>query len=166
MGDGSKGNRWINPKCAPLAVTQRGPFVQFPDGRLMTVGKNVTMVSHDGGLTWPDVRPIYQDGPETVSTGPGIPSGRGQLLLTRNGTLLLVWMDERTLNWDETIGEPGPDARGDQWAIRSIDGGQTWTDRQRLYQGVCGHPPLNMTQTASGRIVVTAQFYLREPGRN
>lgn len=167
MGDGSKGNRWINPKCTPLEVTQRGPFVQFPDGRLMTAGKNVALVSQDGGITWADLAPIYRgDGPEPPTSGPGVPSAHGQLLRTRQGTLVLVWMDERILNWDDATGEPGSDARGDQWAIRSLDGGQTWTDRQRLYAGVCGHPPLNMIQTTGRRIVVTAQFYLREPGRN
>jgi sialidase-1 len=125
------------------------------------------MISHDNGKTWPDVQPIYAgDGAEPLQTGPGIPTGRGQLLCTRDGTLIIVWDDERVLNWDKALNEPGLDARGDQWAIRSVDGGKTWIDRQRLYEGVCGHPPINMIQTASGRIVVTAQFYLREPGRN
>ena len=167
MGDGSKGNRWYHPKTTALSVTQRGPFVQFPDGRYMTIGDNQVMVSYDRGQTWTETTPMVFDEDGAPSQGgPGIPAPRGHLLLTRAGTLVYVWMDDRVLNWDDETGEPGSDAHGDQWAIRSVDGGKTWEDRQRLYEGVCGHPPINIIETANGRIVVTAQYYLRQPGRN
>ena len=106
------------------------------------------------------------EGSDLPAPGPGIPDNRGQLLATRDGVLIFVWMDVRVLNWDDESGEPGADARGDLWSIRSLDGGATWVDRQRLFQGVCGHPPINMIETFNGRIVVTNQYYLRHPGRN
>ncbi len=159
--------RWIDPLCQPLGIDVRKPYVRLPDGGLMAVAGNATIVSSDDGASWQAPRPIYRgDGPDLPPPGPGIPANRGQLLSTRDGVLVFVWMDARVLNWDDETGEPGADARGDLWAIRSLDGGATWVDRQRLYRGVCGHPPINMIETVNGRIVVTAQFYLRLPGRN
>lgn len=160
-------DRWIDPVCHPLLIDVSRPFVRLPDGGLMAVAGNATIVSADDGSTWQTPRPIFRgDGGGLPPPGPGIPRNSGQLLSTRDGVLVLVWMDERVLNWDDDIGEPGADARSDLWAIRSLDGGATWVDRQRLFRGVCGHPPINMFETFNGRIVVTNQFYLRNPGRN
>ena len=166
-GEGGSTERWIDPVCQPLSVEARRPFVRLPDGGLMAVAGNATVVSADDGMTWQAPRPIYRgEGDSLPPPGPGIPRNSGQMLSTGDGTLVLVWMDERVLNWDDDSREPGADARGDLWAIRSLDGGETWVDRQRLFRGVCGHPPINMIETANGRIVVTNQFYLRRPGRN
>ncbi len=166
-GEGGSTERWIDPVCQPLSVEARRPFVRLPDGGLMAVAGNATVVSADDGTTWQAPRPIYRgEGDSLPPPGPGIPRNSGQLMSTRDGKLVLVWMDERVLNWDDDSREPGAEARGDLWAIRSLDGGATWLDRQRLFRGVCGHPPINMIETANGRIVVTNQFYLRRPGRN
>lgn len=165
--EGASSVRWIDPLCQHLSMDARRPFVRLPDGGLMAVAENATIVSRDDGASWQAPRPIYRgDGPDLPPPGPGIPANRGQLLSTRDGVLVLVWMDVRVLNWDDESGEPGVDARSDLWSIRSLDGGDTWVDRQRLFQGICGHPPINMIETVNGRIVVTNQFYLRRPGRN
>ena len=166
-GESGSTERWTDPVCQPLSVEVRRPFVRLPDGGLMAVAGNATIVSADDGSTWQKPRPIYRgDRNSLPPPGPGIPRNSGQLLSTSEGTLVLVWIDERVLNWDDDSREPGADARGDLWAIRSLDGGATWVDRQRLFRGVCGHPPINMIESANGRIVVTNQFYLRRPGRN
>ena len=159
--------RWIDPVCQPLSIDASRRFVRLPDGGLMALAGNATIVSADDGVTWQAPRPIYRgDGADLPPAGPGIPRTSGELLSTSDGILVLVWIDERVLNWDDDRGEPGSDARGDLWAIRSLDGGATWVDRQCLFRGVCGHPPINMIETANGRIVVTNQYYLRHPGRN
>ena len=166
-GERSSTERWIDPVCQPLLIAAGRRFVRLPDGGLMSVAGNATIVSEDNGATWQAPRPIYLgDGDSLPPPGPGIPRNSGPLLFTRDGTLVLVWRDERVLNWDDDSGEPGVDARGDVWSIRSLDGGATWVDRQRMFRGVCGHPPINMIETGNGRIVVTNQFYLRRPGRN
>lgn len=140
--------RWIDPLCQPLGIDVRWPYVRLPDGGLMAVAGNATIVSSDDGASWQAPRPIYRgEGPDLPPPGPGIPLNRGQLLSTRDGFLVFVWMDVRVLNWDDESGEPGADARGDLWAIRSLDGGASWVDRQRLFRGVCGHPPINMIST-------------------
>ena len=161
------GSRWTDPVCQPLSINVRWPYVRLPDGGLMAVSGNATVISKDDAASWQAPRPIFAgNGPSLPSPGPGIPNNRGQLLHTSNGVLVYVWMDERVLNWDAEQREPGADATGDLWAIRSLDNGATWTDRQRLFRGVCGHPPINFIETANGRIVVTCQYYLRRPGRN
>lgn len=165
--DCSPPERWIDPICRPLSIDARKPYVRLPDGGLMAVDGNATIISRDDGGSWEAPRPIYRgEGSDLPAPGPGIPQNRGQLLATRDGVLIFVWMDVRVLNWDDESGEPGVDARGDLWSIRSLDGGATWDDRQRLFQGVCGHPPINMIETFNGRVVVTNQYYLRHPGRN
>jgi len=166
-GESSSAERWVDPICRPLSIDAQRPFVRLPDGELMAVEGNATVVSADNGISWQSPRPIYRgEGPSLPSPGIGVPRNTGQLLATRDGVLVFVWIDERVLNWDSATREPGADARGDLWAIRSLDKGESWVDRQRLFQGVCGHPPINIIETASGRIVVTNQFYLRRPGRN
>ena len=49
----------------------------------------------------------------------------------------IVYLDSTTLNfsWDRTINQPKDDCRLEIWAIRSLDGGQTWIDRQRILEG-------------------------------
>jgi hypothetical protein len=49
------------------------------------------------------------------------------------------------------------------WAIRSLDGGVTWTDRQRLLDGY--NPNFfGFIQTRSGRLVATVPHIVRNPG--
>jgi hypothetical protein len=158
--DVAKEKRWIHPCFKPLSMDTSGPFIQLSDGSLMIVEGNATRVSTDLGKSWSEPQLIY-DGP-----GPGIPQNAGQLFRTTDGTIILVWRDARVLNWDDATGEPGDDGHGDVWAIRSLDEGRSWIDRQRIFQGICGHPPINAIQTKSGRTVVPIQFYMRNPGRN
>ena len=167
MNDESKGNRWIDPRFDLLTVTERPPFVKLGDGSILAVRGNATVVSRDTGKTWSDPRPIYRvSGSETVESGPGIPSNSGRLVRTREGVLILVWMDKRVLNWDSAVGEPGLDAHGDVWSIRSFDEGKTWVDRQLVYTGIAAHPTINLVETDDGNIVAAVQLYLRQPGRN
>ena len=83
-----------------------------------------------------------------------------------NGTLILVWCDRRNFKWDKEKNEPTQESTGEIWSIRSLDGGKTWVDRQKIFQGLWGHPPMDIAQTPSGQIVVPLQYYLRNPGRN
>jgi sialidase-1 len=166
MGSGEKGDRWIEPRFSPLTVGVKPPFLTLGDGRIMAMQGNATVTSRDGGNTWSEPRVIYGEGGLGVSDkGPGIPQ-TGVFVRTREGVIILVWKDECDLNWNDTIGEPGPDARGQQWSIRSCDDGQTWIDRQPMCDGMGGQPPTNIIQTMSGRLVTTVQYYLRKPGRN
>jgi sialidase-1 len=152
---------WIHPQCKelPLAKTLAsgrrdwssiGPLVELRDGSLLTIEGAATRISRDDGQTWSAPRKIY-DGP-----GPGIPNADQCVLLrTQSGTLVLVYEDTSTFKWgwDNAKHEAVADVRSDVWAIRSLDEGKTWIDRQELSHGYCG-ALITMIQTAKGQIVV------------
>ena len=153
---------WVHPKCRPLPTDKLGPFVVLGDGGLMCVERNATCISKDNGKTWSEPRKIY-DGAR-----PGIPSEHSVILRTRGGVLVLVYMDFSTkkwAGWDKEKNDSAGDARLDVWAIRSLDEGKTWIDRQKIFSGWCGCL-VNMIQTKSGHIVVPASMLLHKPGRH
>ena len=151
--------RWIHPQCdrLPLPAGMLGPFVDLGDGRLLTLWDGGPMVSDDDGATWSE--------PRGDAGGADL---QGSLLLrARNGTLILVYTDQRTFKWgwvDETS-EPIANVRSDMWTMRSLDGGATWIDRQRLLNGYCG-ALIDIIETRDGDIVVPVQELLYNPGRH
>jgi len=160
--------RWINPLFRPLEIERTGfttPILKLDGGALITVADNSVIVSRDNGRSWPERRTIY-DGPGSEKPVPGIPSGSGQFFRTADGVLVLVYRDARVLNWDNERGEAKEGSRGDVWSIRSLDGGTTWIDRHKIFEGICGHPPISLIQTRSGNLVVPVQYYVPNPGRN
>jgi sialidase-1 len=153
---------WTHPKVAPLDLPEGhvGPFITLGDGSLMTVRGNATQTSADGGKSWTEPRTIY------TGKKPGIPDP-GVLLRTREGTIVLVYIDRSTFRWgwnDET-GSPDDGVRADVWSIRSPDEGKTWFNRQRILEGYCG-ALINMIETERGPIVVGVQALLDEPARH
>ena len=154
---------WFEPRANVLHTDKPGPFVELEDGSLLTVGNNFVITSKDDGKTWSGPRKIY-DGPK-----PGIPS-HGLLLRTRDGVIVLVYMDFSTQvsivrGWDAVNAQPPQGGRRAVWTIRSLDGGRTWVDRQKIFEGYCG-ALINIIQTSSGQIVVPVQRMLLDPGRH
>ena len=150
--DGSEGELWLDPRCSVLPVTKRGPYVRLGDGRLLVVGDNATFVSSDEGKTWSEPRTMC----EGVTTG--VPCRSGALMKTRDGAIILAYMDNSTIKWDwdsdsKTASE---DTRLDVWTVRSLDDGETWVDRQRILDGYCGANN-DIMQTTTGEIVVPVQ---------
>lgn len=151
---------WIHPKCEQLpGIRHVAPIVELSDGRLLMAVGNATMVSDDDGETWSEPRPIYEGDP------PGVPT-TGQLIRTREGTLVLVFMDIGAQNWKWNNETGAPDVADlDVWSIRSTDEGQTWTDRQRILDGYCG-ALMDIVETPEGEIVVPVQDLLLNPARH
>jgi hypothetical protein len=134
------------------------PVVELSHGRLLKVEGSVFRISGDDGKNWSPRQVIY-DGP-----GPGIPSTEevcAQALKTRSGALVMVYMDISTekWKWDALKNEAAKDSRLDVWAIRSLDEGKTWIDRQKVLDGYCG-ALIGMIQTAGGQIVAPMQIVL------
>jgi sialidase-1 len=152
---------WTDPRCTVLESEKFGPFIKLSNEDILTVEENATVTSSDKGKTWSEPRPIY-DG-----TGPGVPTGSGVLLRTREGTIVFVYLDMGTYkwSWDDTRHEAAADVRLDVWAIRSTDEGATWTGRQKIFDGYCG-ALINTVQTHTGEIVVPIQRMLRDPCRH
>jgi len=150
---------WLHPLCRPLEITKDGPFVNLPDGRLLTIDSEGVRISEDEGKTWSEPWPVC----------PGIndsePSSY-RLVRTKRGTLVLVFLDFTTykFSWDEERGEPREDCRLELWAIRSLDGGRTWVDKQRLLGGYNANF-FGFIETRKGRLVVTVEHLVSDPGR-
>ena len=160
---GAEQKLWFEPRAKVVPLDKPGPFVELEDGSLLTVGNNFVITSTDDGKTWSEPRKIY-DGPK-----PGIPS-HGLLLGTRDGVIVLVYMDFSTQvsivrGWDAVKAQPPQGGRRAVWTIRSLDGGKTWVDRQKIFEGYCG-ALINIIQTSSGQIVVPVQRMLLDPGRH
>ena len=80
----------------------------------------MVLASDDLGKTWSEVGPIVvdKDG-KPAQAGPGVPSGYEQILCTRDGALVVVWMERKNLKWDGKTKDVLPGSTGGMWAIRS-----------------------------------------------
>jgi len=145
----------LDPRFKPMAEAIPRRFVVLTDGSWLTVGKNETRITRDQGKTWSEPRSMIAD------VGPGLPRG-GLPLRTKNGVIVVVYGGESRFRWDEARGEAA-EARMDVWAIRSLDEGKTWIDRQKIFEGH-GGTMLSIIETRSGHVVVPIQPYLSNPG--
>lgn len=152
--------RWVHPMCEPLATEKNGPFVEMPDGSLALIDSEGLRCSHDDGATWSEPRPIC----------PGVNLGHvghvGQFLRTRDGALVLLFLkfDGYKFAWNDAEGKPTDDTRLELWSIRSLDGGETWTDRQ-LVLGGYNADFTGFLQTRDGRLVATVEHLTSDPAR-
>lgn len=139
-------------------------IVTLPDGTLATVDGNTFVRSHDAGQTWGEATSIYT-GVDAATAKTGVPTGQMRLILTRAGTLVLIWRDPRVDHWNKTTHEMEANATGSVWTMRSTDLGKTWGERQKLFDGVCGHPPIHLLQLRDGTLVTPIQYYINAPLR-
>lgn len=161
VGASAAAEIWIDQRASLVGGGRVGTFVVLADGSVMTTDGNATRTTSDDGKTWSEPRTIY-DGPK-----PGVPSNASVLLRTRAGVVVLVYMDMSTYKWgwDSAKQDAVDDARLDVWAIRSLDEGKTWVDRQRLMEGYCG-ALIDIIETSTAEIVVPVQPMLHNPGRH
>lgn len=153
------GERWVHPLAKPLEIDRNGPFVELEGGSLATVDEKGFRISEDDGKTWSEPIPVCK------GINPKEPASY-YLLRTRSNTLVLVYLNftERRFEWDEQRKEPKEGCKLEVWAIRSVDGGKTWIDNQRLLDGYNANF-FGLIQTRTGRIVVPLQHLTSNPGR-
>jgi len=153
--------RWVNPLFQPLDVDRNGPFLILPDGRLLTADPENILLSDDDGKTWSEVAPA-RHGQQTKEPA------SFYLLQTKTGVLVMVYLDMTPGNWkflwDTAVGEPKEGCRLELWAVRSLDGGKTWVDKQRLLDGYNANF-FGFIQTSKGRLVLVAEHLVTNPGR-
>jgi hypothetical protein len=130
----------------------------MPDGGLMTVDAKGLSTSKDDGKTWSEPSPVCE------GINPTEPASF-YLLQAKSGALVLVYLDMKgyVFAWDDATGEPKPECKLELCAIRSVDGGKTWTDRQRLLDGYNANF-FGLIQTKAGKIVVVAEHLVSNPG--
>jgi sialidase-1 len=150
--------RWIHPLCKLNDVDRNAPFVAAADGSLLSIDAKGFRTSKDDGKTWSEPVPVCEGlKPEEPAVS--------YLMQTRGGTLVVVYLNftDSKFEWDEKVGEP-KDCKLEMWAIRSLDGGKTWIDNQRILDGQNTNF-FGFIQTPKGRIVASAGHLVSNPGR-
>lgn len=157
----------IDPRCTWLSQGRAaGSFIALDGGRLMSLASDdggTVAVSDDDGQSWERIATMYE------GEGPGALTQDYECqiaLKTRSGVIVWIYRDFETRHWawDNETGE-AIDPKLTVWSIRSLDGGNTWVDRQMIadiYNGSLN----DIIQTSTGEIVVPAQEYVPDPGRH
>lgn len=154
--------RWVNPLCQPLWVERNGPFVELADGRLMTIDRQGMRTSSDDGKTWSEPQPICEG---LAGLREGKEPATFYIVRTKSGVLSILFLNATTyrFHWDYTINQP-KDCRLEVWSIRSLDGGKTWIDRQKVLDGYNTNF-FGFIQTTKGRLVAVFDHLVTDPGR-
>jgi sialidase-1 len=157
---------YIHDNAEDMPHLLAGPYVRLSGGRLVTVTRVAednsagVFVSDDDGKTW-NARKLFADGKEVRP----IPSGA--LGLTKNGTVVLGFAniaEKSAFDWDPEL-KDCPDAVLPTYAARSVDGGDTWIDVQKLHDEWTG-ATRDMIFPSDGSIVFTSMKILHNPGRH
>ena len=151
----------IHEKAEDMPSLPVGSYTRLQSGKILGIAGDPAMVriSEDEGVSWSEHEPIPRDGEAVV--GP-----TGALMTTRKGTVVVGFSNpkERDWTWDDELRD-APGARLPTYAVRSLDGGETWQDLQKLHDEWTGANQ-DILQTRDGRIVFTSMQMRNNPGRH
>ena len=151
----------LDPRATPLPHKYMGPFVHLPDGAIAGIEKDTCITSSDGGKTWKSQPLFAGESAGKLSVRP-----ERALLSTRDGTLVLAFMNDKEKKWTWKDSEhDAPGATLPTYVMRSTDGGRSWQDIQKLHDDWTG-AVRDMIQTSDGRIIFTTMKMLHDPGRH
>jgi sialidase-1 len=153
----------LHAKVRPLPHAYQGPFVKREDGAIVAVNSTESLVSRDGGQTW-NARPLFTA--EQQAARPLVLRDERAVLRTQSGAIIVAFMNDREKHWtwkNELHDAPG--AILPTYAMRSLDGGQTWQDIHKLHDDWTG-AVRDIIQTKEGRVIIAAQKMLHDPGRH
>ena len=162
--------------CSPPAchsLTTAGSSVLLQDDRIMIAYSAGPCNVHDAqaGETRIYVRESASGEPTADGWGPErlaihhpeCQAAGGKMLRAHDGTIWIFYLGYHRKVWVD--GEPDVERnRSDVWCARSVDEGQTWTDRRMIFQGYCG-AIITAIQMANGTIVVPISYVVTNPGR-
>jgi len=151
---------WTHPKTRELKDMRMGPFINLPDGGLVTVDTTRCLISRDNGKSWSSY-PLFKD-----TSAYSIRVERA-LIRTRRGTLILAFMNEKEkspFKWREDIHDV-PDAVLPTYVVRSTDGGRTWESPQLMHRDWTG-AIRDIIETKDGHIVFSSMMMRHDPGRH
>lgn len=158
---------WIPENLEELEhLNIMGPFVRLKDGSIVTVEGSrremgtKSLISKDEGKTWEEY-PIFDD-PDNFAIRP-----ERALIRTRSGIVILAFTNNKEksdFNWDEEILDV-PDAVLPTCVVRSLDGGKTWEDPQKLHNAWTG-AVRDMIQTREGNVIFTSMMMRHNPGHH
>ena len=151
---------WIHAKAEEIVGLKTGPFVRLDNGGLLTIEKNMSCISMDEGKTWKKYS-IFED-----SSRFDIRIER-VLFKTSSGAIILAFANDKeraNWNWDPEISD-SPGATIPTYAVRSLDGGKTWQDLQKLHEEWTG-ANRDIIETRDGNIIFTSMMLRHNPGHH
>jgi sialidase-1 len=169
----SEKDQWINlteeqtagkisyhDKVQEMPEMKMGPFVRLKDGGILTVGETESFISYDEGQSWKTYEIFRYE--NTWSIRP-----ERALICTREGTVILAFandLERANWNWQEDIHD-SPGATLPTYAVRSLDGGQTWEAPQKLHDEWTG-AIRDIIQTSDGSVIFTSMMMQHNPGHH
>ncbi|HRE82382.1 MAG TPA: sialidase family protein [Opitutaceae bacterium] len=150
---------WIPEKTEELKGLKLGPLVKLADGSILGIANSKACISSDDGRTWKEY-PMFPGHPN-MEVAPGA------MILTSRGVVILSYNNMKELsgwNWDEKISD-APEAKIPTYAIRSLDGGKTWQDNQKLHDDWTG-ANRDIIETRDGSVIFTSMMLRHNPGRH
>jgi sialidase-1 len=151
---------WIPNQVEEIKDLLMGPFISLPHGEILTIDGTKSLISKDQGKTWNGYS-IFAD-PDKFS----IRKERA-LIRTRKGVIILAFVNEKeraNWNWQNDISD-SPGAILPTYAVRSLDGGKTWQNVQKLHEDWTG-AIRDMIETKDGSIVFTSMMMRHNPGHH
>ena len=152
----------IHDKAEELGYLDRsGGFVHLDDGGILTVYNNMSCISYDEGKTWTEYPMFEEQDKNNYRIG-----GRS-ITKTRAGIIIFAFynLGERAnWNWDNDILD-SPGAILPAYTIRSLDGGKTWQDLQKLHDDWTGSNR-DIIETKDGSIILSSMMMRHNPGRH
>jgi len=151
----------LEARVQAMSRIKAAPYTRLADGSAITVEDKFAHITPDDGQTWLEPIPLFPNGPDLKVSNERV------LIRTRDGAIILAFMNlnSRNWGWDDEKNAPDREVRLDVWTVRSLDKGRTWQDAQRVQGGWCG-AIRDIIQTSSGRVVFTAQILADNPPRH
>lgn len=162
VGPGSftENGAWIPQGAEAMDGLKMGPFVNLPDGGILTIDGHQCFISSDEGLHW-QAYPIFAD-----SMKYDIRPERA-LIRTSSGVIILAFANDKeraNWNWNPEISD-SPGAILPTYTVRSLDGGKTWEEPQKLHDEWTG-AIRDIIETTDGNIVFTTMMMRHIPGHH
>ncbi len=151
---------WIHDKAEEIPGLKTGPFVRLDDGKILTVDGTMSCISSDEGKTWTEY-PIFKDQDKFE-----IRIERA-LIKTRSGAVIVAFANDKEVanwNWNSEIFD-SPGATSPTYTVRSLDGGKTWQDLQKLHDEWTG-ANRDMIETKEGNVILSSMIMRHNPGHH
>ena len=149
----------VPAKVEEVEGLKPGPFVRLGDSSLLAVDGNQTYLSRDEGRTWSAYTLIADTAKFNISPGALIRTSRNVIILS-----FANLKEKANWNWQKDTHD-SKDAVLPTYAVRSLDGGKTWQDLQKLHDDWTG-ANRDMIETSDGSVVFSSMIMRHDPGHH